>query len=133
MRYVLLFLLIMIFGTIKSQNLDCRNFKTGVFIDSSENVDFKTKITRTKDYQIEEYGELGITIKMKVVWLNNCSYKLEFIEGNEAWYEEFGEENDDDLIIKIIDIQDDYYIQETHFIENKIKPYQSKIKKVSDI
>jgi len=123
--------LIFISNTVFCQELDCSRFRTWIFLSSSGNL--KTKIIRDHEFQIEEYSPLGIVIRMKVHWINSCTYKLEFIEGNKAWYDNYGYNNDEDMIIKIIETGDIYYIQESYFTESKIKPYRSRILKVEEI
>lgn len=59
--------------------MDCESYRTGKFIvKSAEYGD--TKITRTKDYQIEEainhVNGKKIKIKDKIVWINDCTYQL---------------------------------------------------------
>jgi hypothetical protein len=54
---------------------DCAVFKTGKFTykdDSSRTV----IVTRTNKRQVEVTKELGITTKLKVKWVDDCSYEL---------------------------------------------------------
>ncbi len=54
---------------------NCSNVKIGDFlIESSKNG--LTKIHRTKNYQIEENESLGYKLKLKIDWIDACTYTL---------------------------------------------------------
>jgi len=54
---------------------DCSNVKTGDFqIESRKNG--VTKITRNLNYQIEENEVLGYKLKLKIDWVDECTYTL---------------------------------------------------------
>ncbi len=57
----------------------CSNVKTGNFqIESLRNG--VTKIARNQDYQIEENESLGYKLKLKVNWIDECTYTLTPVE-----------------------------------------------------
>jgi len=63
-----------------SQNyLDCSSVKTGKFKLPDEIVG-ETIIERSDKFQIEENKKYGFKLKLKVTWINDCTYQLEFIE-----------------------------------------------------
>lgn len=54
---------------------NCKSVKTGDFqIESARNG--PTKIKRNKNYQIEENESLGYKLKLKIDWLDECTYTL---------------------------------------------------------
>jgi len=58
---------------------DCSNVKTGNFqIESIRNG--VTKIARNLDYQIEENEALGYKLKLKIDWVDECTYTLTPVE-----------------------------------------------------
>lgn len=63
-----------------SQDLDCSDFKTGVYIIPADEIS-KTPhtLTRTKKHQIEEDGT-GDKIYTNIKWVNDCTYVLMFNE-----------------------------------------------------
>ena len=44
-------------------------------------------IERDKEFQIETERSTGMYTKFRIVWLNACTYRLFFLEGNEVLYE----------------------------------------------
>jgi len=95
--FILLFLSLTI--NIQAQNEDCKKFKTGIFIDSVEELSMNVRITRTEDFQIEEYKASNMSVKLRVEWISDCTYKLVFIEGNEVWNKKFGQEGNPPLAL----------------------------------
>ncbi len=63
----------------RQNNLGCSNVKTGKFKISDEIVG-ETIIERTDQFQIEENKKHGYKIKLKVTWINDCTYQLEVVE-----------------------------------------------------
>jgi tetratricopeptide (TPR) repeat protein len=59
--------------------IDCTNLKTGKFEIYDEQSGL-TKIERTEKFQIEENTKIGYKLKLKVTWINNCTYQLQPIE-----------------------------------------------------
>lgn len=129
MKPITTILLLITFATGYSQDIDCSKFKTGYF----QNIDSKdgnTFIKRTKKYQYETDVATGVKIKLKVVWLNECTYKLTLIKGNAKWKKEKQIPNNPDLIVKITSVGDDYYTQVAHFVGIEDFTYTSRIKRV---
>ncbi len=63
----------------RQQNLDCSSVKTGKFKSSDEIVG-ETIIERTDQFQIEENKKHAYKLKLKVTWINDCTYQLEPVE-----------------------------------------------------
>ena len=111
MKYVIVVILFLLIGcTSLKNNSDCDRFRLGTFYNKSE-IDnaIDTKITRTEEYQIEEYYQTGAVCKFKVKWIDQCSYKLIFDSGNTAC-NKTGEIKD--VIVRIIETKVDSYIVE---------------------
>src|SRR5690606_14395336 len=84
---------------VNSQNiLNCQKFRTGTFINIDEKGD-NDVIRRTEKFQYEMDAETGSKIKLKITWIDNCTYQLEFVEGNKAWEEQVGPNFDKSLIL----------------------------------
>ncbi len=130
MKKIIVFLFVTCSLAGYSQNLDCSKLKTGYFlnIDSSTG---NTFIKRTDMYQYETDVNSGVKIKLQIVWLNDCTYKLKFIKGNAKWKKEKHLMNNPDLIVKITSVGDDYYTQVAHFEGIETHKYRSTIKIVT--
>lgn len=63
----------------RQKNLDCSSVKTGNF-KSSDKLVGETIIERTPDFQIEENTKHGYKLKLKVTWIDDCTYQLEPVE-----------------------------------------------------
>jgi len=115
---------------VNSQNiLNCQKFRTGTFINIDEKGD-NDVIRRTEKFQYEMDAETGSKIKLKITWIDNCTYQLEFVEGNKAWEEQVGPNFDKSLIliVTIEEVGADYYIQTAVFKGVEMVPYKSKMK-----
>lgn len=126
-KSILLFLFFGIARYAYSQS-DCAQFKTGQF-QNIENGVVKSKIERTDSIQIEQYVDK--VIKLRVEWIDDCSYRLVFLEGNEAWWESRGRDRPTpDLIIRITNINENSYLQEAKFVGDDDFKYKSNIRKI---
>lgn len=63
----------------QSKDLNCSSIKTGRFKIEDERVG-NTFIERTKKFQIEENPKTGYKIKLKVTWIDECTYQLKPLE-----------------------------------------------------
>ena len=93
-----------------AQKPSCVDFKTGYFqnIDSRDSSNF---IKRTKDYQYEHEKSSGVKLKLKVTWIDECTYRLTLIKGNSKWNKAAQVKDNPDLIVEIVQTGPDYYIQ----------------------
>jgi len=68
-----------LYDKCKTKNIDCADVKTGKFksIGKTEGV---TIIERTANYQIEENSKHGYKLKLKVTWIDGCTYQLVPVE-----------------------------------------------------
>ena len=108
--------------------MNCKKFKTGRF-HNIENGVIKTKISRSKTIQIEEWGESKI--KLKIVWINDCSYRLIFLEGNDAWWGSVERDAPTpDAIVRITNVDGNSYLQESKFADEEEFIYKSIIEKI---
>jgi hypothetical protein len=98
-RIILIASLLLFWLISNSQEISCKKFKTGKFQNIEDGV-VKSKIERNDSIQIEEYGENKI--KLKIEWLNDCTHRLIFLEGNDSWWESRGRSKPSpDLIVHI--------------------------------
>ena len=87
---------------------NCTSVKTGSFkIESAR--DGLTLIKRTKKYQIEENESLGFKLKLKIDWLDDCTYTLTPIE--DLANPKSGKLPTMVLTCQIIEVNSDSYIQ----------------------
>lgn len=87
---------------------NCTSVKTGSFqISSARNG--LTKIERTKKYQIEENEALGYKLKLKVDWLDECTYTLTPVE--DMANPKSGKVPTMVLTCQIVEVNGDNYIQ----------------------
>ena len=114
--------------TVAFSQMNCKKFKTGRF-HNIENGVIKTKISRSKTIQIEEWGESKI--KLKIVWINDCSYRLIFLEGNDAWWGSVERDAPTpDAIVRITNVDGNSYLQESKFADEEEFIYKSIIEKI---
>lgn len=107
---------------------DCEKFRTGKF-QNIENGVIKSKIERNDSIQVEQYGEK--IIKLRIEWIDECSYRLIFLEGNDAWWESRGRNRPTpDLIVRIVEINGNSYLQEAKFVDDDEFKYKSIIEKI---
>ena len=128
MKNLVVALILLFFsGSVFAQS-DCNLFRTGKFLSIEDDI-IKTTIERDEFFQIEMSGEK--LIKLKIEWLDECTYLLIFLEGNDAWWEARGRNRPThDLIVRITDVDGNSYSQEARFMnENEFK-YKSIIRKI---
>lgn len=102
---------------------DCSNVKTGNFqIKSAQNG--ITKIIRDQNYQIEENEALGYKLKLKVDWLDECTYTLTPVAN-------LADPDNEEipkmvLTCQIIEVEEEHYIQVSSS-DDKARPLTSQI------
>lgn len=129
-KIILTITLLFITGFAFSQS-KCEKFKTGKFQNIEKGI-VKSIIERNDSIQTEQYGEKKI--KLKIEWINECSYRLIFMEGNDAWWESRGRNRaTPDLIVRITKIKKDSYTQEAKFVNDDEFTYKSNIEKIEEI
>lgn len=120
-------LLIMAFSFSYSQE-NCDRFKTGDFQNIKNGI-LKAKIQRNDSIQTEQYGSKKI--KLEIVWIDACSYRLKFLEGNEAfWNSRPKDMPTPDLIVRITNVNGNTYTQESKFETENDFAYISEITKI---
>ena len=91
---------------------DCSSVKEGKFkitIDAQDST-IVTLIERKGDIQIEKCEQLGIEYKLKVVWIDNCTYQLSLLETIRDDYNLDYPENQI-ITVEINEVYDEYYFQ----------------------
>lgn len=89
----------------------------------------KATIQRNDSIQREQHGEKEI--KLKIEWIDECSYRLKFLEGNEAfWNSRPKDIPTPDLIVRILEVNGNSYVQESRFDIDEDFVYRSEIIKV---
>jgi hypothetical protein len=114
--------------SVAFSQVDCSTFRTGKF-QNIENGVVKSEIERTDSTQIESDGD--VFVKFKVKWLDNCTYSLTFLSGNEAWKKSVKRpKKNPELIVRIVDIKGDLYQLEARFVDDDKFVYKSTMMKV---
>jgi len=128
MKNIVVALILMFFSTFVFAQSDCKLFKTGKF-QCIENGVIKTTFERDDSFQIEKIGEK--IIKLKIEWIDDCTYLLIFLEANDAWWEARGRNRPThDLIVRIIEVDGNSYSQEARFMNEDEFKYKSIIRKI---
>jgi len=86
-KFSLIFLLIFLYSC--GPKVDCQLYHTGQYELVDDNRD--VLIERDREFQTETVRSTGEYTKFRIVWLNPCTYRLFFLEGNEALYEAWKE------------------------------------------
>ncbi len=122
------FILFLMFTSAMVGQTDCSKFKTGKFQNVEDGV-VKSRIERTDSLQYEKFGDREITLK--VTWLNDCSYQLSLLEGNDAfWKSRPKDMPTPDMIVRIVQVDGDAYMQEARLINEDEFKYKSRIEKI---
>lgn len=109
MKLNLLIIITLICSAAYAQN-DCVKFKAGKF-QNIENGIIKSVIQRNDSIQLESFGEKEI--KLRITWIDDCTYKLKLIWGNDAfWNGRPKNMTTPDLIVTITKINGNEYSQE---------------------
>ena len=112
MKSILVLFPFLFMGTIAFSQSECEVFKTGKF-KTIKNGITKSTIERTDSTQTELEDDREL--KQKIEWIDGCSYRLIFIEGNDAWWDERGKRPTPDILVRITDIEESSYVQEAKF------------------
>jgi hypothetical protein len=107
-----LFALLMTFYNFQSEP-DCRSLKLGTFKTvnyGQDSIPIITMIERTENYQIEKSESFGVQYKFKIEWINDCSYKLIWLETIKDT-NNFGYPTNQILTIEITSIESGFYNQ----------------------
>jgi len=129
MRILSLFLLLFLSSLLYGQNIDCEKFKDGKFKILDE--EYGTYYLERKGSKQIEYSEgTRRKVEMKVKWINDCIYTLELVKVLENPDSIFFD-TDMILTIKIIEVKDNSYIQQTT-AENVDFMMESEVIKVED-
>jgi hypothetical protein len=89
---------------------DCKKFKIGKF-QNIENGIVKSVIERNDSIQHESNGNKEL--KLKIDWIDDCTYKLKLIWGNDAfWNGRPKNMSTPDVVVHITSINGNNYLQE---------------------
>ena len=126
----LVFFVVLIQSFVVGQDVDCSKYKTGLFqnIDSEDGP--TTFVKRKRKYQFEINKKSNTRIKLRVYWIDCCTYRLKFIKGNRKWRMGKHVPNNPDLIVKIIETGEDYYVQIAKFEGMEDFKYRSHLKRI---
>jgi hypothetical protein len=90
--------------------VDCTKFKTGKFVNIDKDKP-KTTIERNDSIQTERMGE--IEVKLEITWINECTYKLKLVSGNNAFWKSRPKNTPNrELIVTITKTTNTSYFQE---------------------
>lgn len=110
MSYILTFLL---FFSGLADKENCKSIKKGVFKTVNENGTdnpFITIIERTEKFQYERCDQLGVELKFRIEWLDDCIYKLTWLETIKD-ENNFGYPKNQILTIEVTEVNSNYYNQ----------------------
>lgn len=79
--YFLLFYLCICSTCLLAQEPACKDFKTGTFVLSNQEMGRDYRIIRNDSIQTEMVLNTGQSSKFRVKWLDDCTYELRIIEG----------------------------------------------------
>ena len=128
MKKIILLCLFAFLGTTSYSQENCKKFRTGKF-ENKDNGTVKATIQRNDSIQTEQYGDKEV--KLKVQWINDCTYRLIFLEGNEAfWNSRPKDLSTPDLIVRITEVNGNKYLQESKFDIEDDFVYKSEITKL---
>ena len=112
MRYLILLPFLLIAMASIAQTKDCKRFKNGTFRIDDPETGMSTFITRKGSVQHERMGDSEA--RLKVVWLNDCTYTLELMTGKKSDkknMKESGFERTMVVKVEILATAEDHYVQ----------------------
>ncbi len=112
MRYLILLHFLLSAIVSSAQTKDCKRFKNGTFRIDDPETGTSTIITRKGAVQHERMGDSEA--RLKVVWLNDCTYTLELMTGKKSDKKHMKESGfDRTMVVKveILETAEDYYVQ----------------------
>lgn len=126
-KITILFLLLLPAALAFGQVLDCSKLKEGSYRIDDPNAGGTTMIERSARYQVESNENTKVTVRLTVTWLDDCTYQLKFDKL-------LRNDNNEDMpritmVVKILEIGKDSYIQETTSDAFK-GAYRSKVTKI---
>jgi hypothetical protein len=128
MRIEFTLIALLLFGVSVFSQTECEKFKIGKF-QNIENGVVKSTIERSESIQTERHGRLEV--KLKIEWIDDCSYRLKFIDGNEAfWNSRPKDMATPDLIVRITHVNGNSYLQESNSEDDSDFIYRSKMEKI---
>ncbi|MFK7749290.1 MAG: hypothetical protein AB8B65_12915 [Kordia sp.] len=129
MKNIITFCLLAFVCTFSYAQNKCKKFKTGEFVNIEDGI-IKASIQRNDSIQTEQFA--GKEIKLQITWIDDCSYRLKFLEGNEAFWKSRPKNMPTyDLMVHIVSIDGETYVQESKFISDDYDDiYKSTIKKI---
>ncbi|MDX2361977.1 MAG: hypothetical protein QNK23_14300 [Crocinitomicaceae bacterium] len=129
MNNLIVTVVIVLLNSFAFSQSDCHEFRIGKY-HNIKNETVTSVIERNDSIQTERYGDKFI--KLKIQWIDDCSYRLIFLEGNDEWWESRGRDRPTpDLIVRITNIEGETYLQEAKFEGDDEFKYKSRIVKVS--
>lgn len=126
----LLAVFISFIGFVSIAQTRCKDFKTGKF-QIIEKGKVTTLIERNESIQIERSGK--IEVKLEIKWIDDCTYRLKLIYGNDAFWN--GRPKDlptTDVIVTITKTNEKGYSQESRS-EGSDHIYRSDILRAEDL
>lgn len=106
---ILILLFAMSFTTYAQEN--CKKFRTGKFQNIEKGI-VKSTIERNDSIQREYFADKEI--KLEITWIDECTYKLKLVWGNDAfWNRRPKDMPTPDLIVQITKTNGNEYEQES--------------------
>jgi hypothetical protein len=124
MKYIPFVILILLSGCSwrkQPKGSDCARFKTGVFLVKETNGRIETKITRTEDFQTEEHSPTKSKSTFRVIWLDDCTYKLKKLSTDIKGVPI------KDVTVHIVETRSDSYLIEATLEGNYFYLYQGEV------
>jgi hypothetical protein len=89
-----------------SDELNCKEFRTGKFTLTEKDREGTYIVERDHSFQFETDVVKGVTVKFKVVWIGDCVYHLNIVEGQDDTMHFY---KDKTLTIRILETYPDGY------------------------
>ncbi len=86
--------------------LNCKQFKTGKFTLTEKEKAGTYIVERDHSFQTETDVAKGVTIRFKVTWINDCTYQLNIVEGQDETMNSYRGKT---LTIRILETYPDGY------------------------
>ena len=127
MKLPIFVIIIVILGSCHINKKNCNDFHLGVF-KNVDPVSGTTLITRKNNTQTEIKNDIGYSVKLSIVWLDDCRYTLKLLEVLEN---RAAIPTDTSMImtVEILEVRENSYMQKTSSNKSS-RVYESEISRI---
>jgi len=110
-------------ATAQNKSLNCSGIKNGIFHIYPQNVAGHIVDIREGEFVRETKENTGDTSLYRITWLNDCTYELKYVSGNEKFSDEISKFlKKHKLVYEITSVTEDYYVYKGYMDKTSTLP-----------